>query len=281
MKLTHFANRSTLNASVLAGFLLMGATLLAFAINNSPLAVQYERWRGTVLEIRWNSVPILQKQLVHWINDGLMAIFFLFVGLDIKRELIDGNLSTRQRAALPLFAAVGGMVAPAIVYLVIAWDDVMAARGWAIPAATDIAFALGILALLGNRVPILLKVFLSAVAVIDDLGAIVIIALFYTAKLSTAMLAAAGVLVVLLAILNRFGARNLGLYLLLGLLLWFAVLKSGVHATLSGVIVASFIPLRKIQGRVNRLCRCLSMPSSPGCCLLLCQYSLLPTPVSF
>ena len=217
MKLTHFANRSTLNASVLAGFLLMGATLLAFAINNSPLAVQYERWRGTVLEIRWNSVPILQKQLVHWINDGLMAIFFLFVGLDIKRELIDGNLSTRQRAALPLFAAVGGMVAPAIVYLVIAWDDVMAARGWAIPAATDIAFALGILALLGNRVPILLKVFLSAVAVIDDLGAIVIIALFYTAKLSTAMLAAAGVLVVLLAILNRFGARNLGLYLLLGL----------------------------------------------------------------
>ena len=280
MKLTHFANRSTLNASVLAGFLLMGATLLAFAINNSPLAVQYERWRGTMLEIRWNSVPILQKQLVHWINDGLMAIFFLFVGLDIKRELIDGNLSTRQRAALPLFAAVGGMVAPAIVYLVIAWDDVMAARGWAIPAATDIAFALGILALLGNRVPILLKVFLSAVAVIDDLGAIVIIALFYTAKLSTAMLAAAGVLVVLLAILNRFGARNLGLYLLLGLLLWFAVLKSGVHATLSGVIVASFIPLRKIQGRVNRLCRCLSMPSSPGCCLLLCQYSLLPTPVS-
>ena len=280
MKLTHFANRSTLNASVLAGFLLMGATLLAFAINNSPLAVQYERWQGTVLEIRWNSVPILQKQLVHWINDGLMAIFFLFVGLDIKRELIDGNLSTRQRAALPLFAAVGGMVAPAIVYLVIAWDDVMAARGWAIPAATDIAFALGILALLGNRVPILLKVFLSAVAVIDDLGAIVIIALFYTAKLSTAMLAAAGVLVVLLAILNRFGARNLGLYLLLGLLLWFAVLKSGVHATLSGVIVASFIPLRKIQGRVNRLCRCLSMPSSPGCCLLLCQYSLLPTPVS-
>jgi NhaA family Na+:H+ antiporter len=180
-----------------------------------------------------------------------MAVFFLFVGLEIKREILAGNLSTRQRALLPIFAAVGGMALPSLIYLTIAWGEPVAMRGWAIPAATDIAFALGILALLGSRVPVSLKVFVTAVAVIDDLGAIIIIALFYTEQLSALMLAAAALGVAILAVLNLLRVRNIGCYLLVGVCVWFAVLKSGVHATLAGVVVAAFIPFTAAAGRAG------------------------------
>lgn len=245
MKLVDDTTKGSLDSSALAGLLLITATVFALAISNSPLAPIYDQWFGTLLEIRLNAKSVLEKSLLHWINDGLMAVFFLFIGLEIKREVLEGNLSTPAHAALPLVAAVGGMAGPSIIYLSVAWGDAIALRGWAIPAATDIAFALGILALLGSRVPASLKVFLSAVAVIDDLGAIVIIALFYTDQLSATMLLAAGVGVALLALLNRLGVHNLGAYLLIGICIWFAVLKSGVHATLAGVVVAAFIPMRK------------------------------------
>lgn len=251
MELTNHTNKTSLDSSVLAGLLLLVATVLSLAICNSPLALQYETWLGTVLEIRLNATSLVRKPLLHWINDGLMAVFFLLVGLEIKRELLEGGLSTPRRAALPFIAAAGGMVVPLLIYLSVAWGDATAVRGWAIPAVTDIAFTLGILALLGNRVPTSLKVFLSAVAVIDDLGAIVIIALFYTEQLSIFMLTAAAAGLVLLALLNKFAVRNLGVYLLIGLCLWFAVLKSGVHATLAGVIVAMFVPLKKSPGQAE------------------------------
>ena len=244
-------NKTGSDSNALAGLLLLAATVLALAISNSPLGAQYEQWLGTVVEIRLNATSLLQKPLLHWINDGLMAVFFLFVGLEIKRELLEGNLSTPRRAALPLIAATGGMLIPSIIYLSVAWGDPIAVRGWAIPAATDIAFALGILALLGKPVPVSLKILLSAIAILDDLGAIIIIALFYTDQLSLTMLAAAAGAVALLLALNRLGVRNLGVYLLIGLGLWFAVLKSGVHATLAGVIVAAFIPLQRTPGPSN------------------------------
>ena len=208
MKLVDDTTKGSLDSSALAGLLLITATVFALAISNSPLAPIYDQWFGTLLEIRLNAKSVLEKSLLHWINDGLMAVFFLFIGLEIKREVLEGNLSTPAHAALPLVAAVGGMAGPSIIYLSVAWGDAIALRGWAIPAATDIAFALGILALLGSRVPASLKVFLSAVAVIDDLGAIVIIALFYTDQLSATMLLAAGVGVALLALLNRLGVHN-------------------------------------------------------------------------
>jgi len=180
--------------------------------------------------------------VLHWINDGLMAVFFLLVGLEIKREVVGGELSTRAKAALPVIAAIGGMLGPAVVYAAINHGDAVTMRGWAIPTATDIAFALGIMALLGNRVPAVLKIFLTALAVIDDLGAILIIAVFYTADLSiTALLAAAACIAVLIA-MNRFGVRAITFYLIVGLILWVSVLKSGVHATMAGVITALAIP---------------------------------------
>jgi Na+:H+ antiporter, NhaA family len=245
MKTTDAETEASPDSSVLSGLLLIIVTIAALAISNSPLSTLYERTLDTVLEIRIGGSALLAKPLLLWINDGLMAVFFLFVGLEIKRELLEGNLSSVQRAALPFIAAFGGMLMPALIYASIAWGDAVALRGWAIPAATDIAFALGILALLGRGVPLALKVFLAAVAVIDDLGAIVIIALFYTEQLSESMLLAAGVGVALLAIANRVGIRNIGVYLLIGLALWFAVLKSGVHATLAGVVIAAFIPISR------------------------------------
>jgi NhaA family Na+:H+ antiporter len=216
---------------------------LALLIANSPLA----RFLEALLEL-----PVvckiggfgIAKPLLLWINDGLMAVFFLLVGLELKREVLEGHLSSLRQASLPIFAALGGMLAPAAVYVAFNRGDEMAMRGWAIPAATDIAFALGVLSLLGKRVPVALKASLLSIAVIDDLGAIVIIAAFYTAKLSWISLAVAGGLIACLAILNRAGVRRLAPYFLIGVPLWVAVLKSGVHATLAGVIVAMFIPLR-------------------------------------
>ncbi|WP_181832698.1 Na+/H+ antiporter NhaA [Bosea caraganae] len=217
-----------------AGVLLVLAALNAMIIANSPLSVVYFK----VLELK-----IAGLSLLHWINDGLMAIFFLLVGLEIKREFIEGQLATWSRRALPAFAALGGMIAPALIYLLIARGDPAAIRGWAIPAATDIAFALGVLALLGSRVPVSLKIFLTALAILDDLGAILIIALFYSGELSLAMLAAAAICIAVLALMNRFGVRSLLPYLVVGALLWFFELKSGIHATLAGVALALTIPL--------------------------------------
>jgi NhaA family Na+:H+ antiporter len=186
----------------------------------------------------------IDKPLLLWINDGLMAVFFFLVGMELKREVAEGHLSSIRTASLPAFAAIGGMALPAAIYAAFNWGDGAAMRGWAIPAATDIAFALGVLSLLGDRVPAALKAFLLSVAIFDDLGAIIIIAIFYTAELSLISLVVAATLTVGLALLNRFGVVRPAAYVLLGIPLWVAVLKSGVHATLAGVVVAMFIPLR-------------------------------------
>lgn len=225
------------------GILLMVAAAIAIVFANSPLASIYELFLSTPVEIRVGALQIA-KPLLLWINDGLMAVFFLLVGLELKRELVEGELSDWRNIVLPGVGAIGGMLVPALVYLWFNQDDPIARQGWAIPAATDIAFALGILTLLGSRVPISLKVFLTSLAIFDDIGAILIIAFFYTAKLSMFALAVAFVATCVLWIMNRRGVQNTSPYLLVGLIMWVALLKSGVHATLAGVVLAMFIPLR-------------------------------------
>lgn len=231
--------RAFLDSEAAGGIILMGAAALALVIANSPLAPSYFAALASYIG------PL---SVSHWINDALMAIFFLLVGLEIKREFLDGQLSTWPRRALPGIGALGGMVVPALIFLFINRGSPEVLRGWAIPTATDIAFALGVLSLLGNRVPASLKVFLTALAIIDDLGAVVIIALFYTAGLSLPYLAGAAVVLALLIGLNRAGVLRLLPYLVLGALLWFLVLKSGVHATIAGVALALTIPLRRAPG---------------------------------
>jgi NhaA family Na+:H+ antiporter len=226
-----------------SGLLLMGAAVLALLLDNSPLAWLYDGLLEVPMSVRIGALK-LDKPLLLWINDGLMAVFFLLVGLEIKREVLKGELSSRATAALPALAAVGGMVAPALVFLAVNQDMPDNLRGWAIPAATDIAFALGILKLAGPRVPLSIKVFLTALAIIDDLGAIVIIAIFYTSQLSITSLGLAVLFAVGLFALNRLGVVRYTPYVLLGIALWVCVLKSGVHATLAGVVMALAIPLR-------------------------------------
>jgi NhaA family Na+:H+ antiporter len=216
------------------GMILMGVTVIALTVANSPLADAYFGILKTY---------VFGLSILHWINDALMAVFFLLVGLEIKREMLDGQLSTWPRRILPGIAALGGMVVPALVYLAITWSQPNLHHGWAIPAATDIAFALGVLAVLGSRVPTSLKIFLTALAILDDLGAIIIIALFYTSDLSLTMLGAAAVCLLVLVALNRFNVMSLLPYLAVGAVLWFFVLKSGIHATLAGVALALTIPL--------------------------------------
>lgn len=194
----------------------------------------------------------IKKSLLHWINDGFMAIFFFLVGLEIKREIVSGELSTRSRALLPAIAAVGGMVVPALIYVAVNMDTPEDLAGWAIPAATDIAFALGVLSLLGSKAPVRLKILLTAIAVIDDLGAIIIIALFYTSKLTIAPLYVAAVALVVLFVLNRRNVCMTGPYVIVGLVLWAAVLESGVHATLAGVATAMFIPMVSKKDEENK-----------------------------
>jgi len=225
------------------GLVLMVAAIFALVVANSALAAYYAALLDLPLEVRIGTFGIA-KPLLLWINDGLMAVFFFLVGMELKREVVEGYLSNLRTASLPAFAAVGGMLAPAAIYATLNWDDPIAMKGWAIPTATDIAFALGVLALLGKRVPTALKVLLLSVAIFDDIGAIVVIALFYTDELSLLSLIIASALIVALACLNRLGVTKPGAYILIGLLLWVAVLKSGVHATLAGVVLAIFIPLR-------------------------------------
>lgn len=225
------------------GILLIAAAVLALVAANSPLATYYDALLGTPVEITFGQFEI-HKPLLLWINDGLMALFFFVVGLELKRELIDGHLSSPGQIALPAIAAVGGIVAPAGVYAFINWGEAEAMKGWAIPTATDIAFALGILTLLGKRVPVALKVFLVSLAIFDDIGAIVIIALFYTAELSDTAMAVASACLVILFAMNRKHVSEQGPYIIIGMILWASVLKSGVHATLAGVALAMFIPYR-------------------------------------
>lgn len=238
--------REFLRLEAAGGIILGGAAILALIISNSPLSVFYDLFLSLPVEVRIGGLQIA-KPLLLWINDGLMAVFFLLVGLEIKRELVEGELSSLSQAALPAVAALGGMAVPAAIYAFLNLGDPTALRGWAIPAATDIAFAMGVLSLLGQRVPISLKVFLLAVAIFDDLGAIVIIALFYTADLSVlSLLLAVAILAAMLA-LNRLGVARIAPYALLGIVLWVCVLKSGVHATLAGVAMAFAIPMRTTE----------------------------------
>ena len=228
------------------GLVLMAATVVALLVANSPLAVVQTALLDLPMVVKIGTFGI-DKPLLLWINDGLMAVFFLVVGLELKREIVEGHLSSVRRAVLPALAAFGGMAVPAAVYAACNRHDAEALRGWAIPAATDIAFALGVLSLLGSRVPVAIKALLLSIAIFDDLGAIVIIAVFHTSGLSAVSLAVAGVLVVVLAALNRAGVTSLAAYLVVGVPLWVTILKSGVHATLAGVVVAMFVPLR-VQG---------------------------------
>lgn len=230
-----------------SGILLVIATALALLIANSPLSFLYEALLDTPVAIVIGQLSI-HKPLLLWINDGLMAVFFFSVGLEIKREALHGELSSPAKIVLPIMGAIGGMAAPAAIYSYINWGDPVAMRGWAIPSATDIAFALGVLSLLGNRVPLSLKMFLLTLAIADDLGAIIIIALFYTTDLSTVSLVIASISIATLLIMNISGVRGTAPYILVGVVLWVAVLKSGVHATLAGVILGLIIPAGEEDG---------------------------------
>ncbi len=225
-----------------SGLLLIFATVMALIFSNTALSPLYQSFLHIPVEIRVGPLQ-LNHALYHWVNDGLMAIFFFLIGLEVKREILEGELSSVSQIALPGIAAVGGMVVPAAIYLIFNFNNPIALNGWAIPTATDIAFALGILSLLGSRVPISLKIFLMALAIIDDLGAIVIIAIFYTSDLSILSLTVALIALAVLIVLNLFGVTKNAIYFVIGFIIWVSVLKSGVHATLAGVAVAFTIPL--------------------------------------
>lgn len=235
--------RAFLKLESASGILLVLAGVLAMLLANSPLASHYNRLLDFPLAVHVGGLAIA-KPLLLWINDGLMAVFFLLIGLEVKREVLEGELADRARIALPAFGALGGMLVPASIYVGFNWGDPGGLRGWAIPSATDIAFALGVLQLLGNRVPVGLKVFLLTLAIMDDLGAIVIIALFYTSELSIVSLLLAAAAVTTLVAINIGRVTRVAVYLVVGLILWVCVLKSGVHATLAGVATALAIPMR-------------------------------------
>ena len=225
-----------------AGVVLMFVTIAAMVLKNSALATAYDSLLLTPVEVRFGALYI-GKPLLLWINDGLMAVFFLLVGLEVKQEVLQGHLSSLQQVALPGIAALGGMIVPALIYAIFNWNEPFAMRGWAIPTATDIAFSLGILSLLGKRVPVSLKIFLMALAIIDDIGAIVIIALFYTAQISVVSISVAFAALLVLSCMNLAKVVRRGAYIMVGTVLWVSVLKSGVHATLAGVALAFMIPL--------------------------------------
>jgi len=238
--------RTFLRLESAAGIVLIAAALCAFILANSPLSHYYNLLLDTPVEIRIGPL-LIAKPLLLWINDGLMAVFFLIVGLELKREMLEGELSSGPAIALPACAALGGMIVPALLYIGINRGDAIAMDGWAIPTATDIAFALGILTLLGSRVPLALKTFLVSLAIFDDLGAIIIIAFFYSADINSISLLIAAVCIALLALLNRAHVCAKVPYIMIGIVMWVAVLKSGVHATLAGVLLAMFIPLSPVR----------------------------------
>lgn len=225
------------------GIILMLAAVLAIIFANTPLREYYALLLDTPVAIRIGALEIA-KPLLLWINDGLMAVFFFMVGLELKRELIEGELSDKKNIILPGIGAIGGMAVPALIYAYFNYNDAVAMKGWAIPAATDIAFALGVLSLLGSRVPVSIKIFLTSLAIFDDIGAIIIIALFYTAKLSVESLIVVAVCIPLLLFINRRNPDTTSLYIVIGAVMWVAMLKSGVHATLTGIILAMFIPMK-------------------------------------
>jgi len=244
-KLT-YSIQEFLHQEASGGILLIIATVIALAWANSPFAESYHHLWHTYVKIEVGGVG-LNYSLHHWINDGLMVIFFFVVGLEIKRELLVGELSSVKKAALPIAAALGGMIFPALIYTIFNLGS-ESASGWGIPMATDIAFVVGILALLGNRVPLALKIFILALAIVDDLGAVLVIAVFYTSNISLTSLMIAGGLIILLIAMNRLGVRNLLVYTFVGIALWLAFLKSGVHATVAGVLLAFTIP---VSSRIN------------------------------
>ncbi len=229
------------------GIVLVLATVLAMLVANSGLSADYFAGLQTHFTLGFGQFA-LDKSVSHWINDGLMVIFFLIVGLELKREIVEGQFADRANISLPVIGALGGMAVPMLIYAGVNWGDSAAMRGTAIPAATDIAFALGILSLLGSRVPMALKMLLLAIAVADDLGAIIIIAVFYTEQISSAGLIAAFALIGVLLALNRYHVKNLWAYLFFGVLLWLAVLNSGIHATIAGVALGLLIPLGRGEG---------------------------------
>lgn len=238
-----------------SGIILIFVTILALILSNSFLAPLYESFLHIPVEIRVGALH-LDKSLYLWVNDGLMAIFFLLIGLEVKREILEGQLSSLKQISLPGFAAIGGMLIPAAIYLVFNYNSSVAIKGWAIPTATDIAFALGILSLLGKRVPVSLKIFLMALAILDDLGAILIIAIVYTTNLSVISILLALAFLIVLIGLNYFGVTRKSVYFVVGVFLWISVLKSGVHATLAGVALAFTIPLNakdKNQQKISPL----------------------------
>jgi NhaA family Na+:H+ antiporter len=235
-----------------SGIILMFAAVAAMIIANSPLLVYYDMLLSIPVQVSIGSFEIA-KPLLLWINDGLMALFFFLVGLELKREFIEGDLSQPGQVTLPAIGAVGGMLIPALCYVAFNYNDPDAINGWAIPTATDIAFALGILSVIGRKVPLQLKVFLTSLAIFDDLGAIIVIALFYTDQLSMLSLVFAATVLTILFIMNKRGVTSTAPYIFLGIVLWVAVLKSGVHATLAGVVLAFFIPIKGQEGEPSPL----------------------------
>lgn len=228
------------------GIILIAAAVLAMIFANTALSGFYQSLLSTPVEVQVGNLEIA-KPLLLWINDGLMAVFFFLVGLELKRELIEGELSDKRNIILPGVGAIGGMAAPALIYLYFNYNDPAAVSGWAIPAATDIAFALGVLALLGSRVPISIKIFLTSLAIFDDIGAIVIIAIFYTSQISLTALIVVGLCMPVLLFLNKRDVLSKAPYIVVGIVMWIATLKSGVHATLAGVVLAMFIPLSSVK----------------------------------
>lgn len=234
--------RAFFKSEIAGGVILAIAAILAMIVANSPLYDTYHHILETSIGLHFGDF-VIDKHALHWINDGLMAVFFFLVGLELKREMLVGELSDVKKVILPAVAALGGMIVPGAIYAGINWNNPEFINGWAIPAATDIAFALGVISLLGNRVPIALKVFLASIAIFDDIGAILIIAFFYTQGLSMTALGIAGAALVVLFILNRMNVTRVTPYIFIGLIMWAAVLKSGVHATIAGVLLAFFIPM--------------------------------------
>ncbi|NKB35859.1 MAG: Na+/H+ antiporter NhaA [Gammaproteobacteria bacterium] len=235
------------------GIILFLAATLAIICANTPLLTYYDLLLSTPVEVRIGALQVA-KPLLLWINDGLMAVFFFLIGLELKRELVEGELSDKRNIILPGVGAIGGMLVPALIYVYCNQDDPVAIKGWAIPAATDIAFALGALALLGSRVPTSLKIFLTSLAIFDDIGAILIIAFFYTANISFTALIVVACCLPFLWLLNRKNVESRSVYILFGLIMWVATLKSGVHATLAGVVLAMFVPLKsKVEGGASPL----------------------------